>query len=972
MSVFSITPRTRSASETSYATTPEPSSPISSLHDHDCLPPVAPFEHRPYYDETILPALPDTEEIPPQQPSSLDAGTPDHWVARDDRLVRLTGRHPFNAEPALSTLFSRGFLTPQNLFYVRNHGAVPKVTSRQARDWRLRVHGLVEREVSFSVQELKERFPVVTLPVTLVCAGNRRKEQNMVAKGLGFNWGAAGVSTGLFTGVYLADIIDYCRAKNPLLSAYPETVVPGRARHVIFEGADELPKGRYGTSQRLSWAMDREKGMLVAWGMNGEDLSPDHGFPLRLVVPGQIGGRMVKWLNRIEISDRESQHHLHFFDNKVLPTQVSADEARTENKWWYDPKYILNELNVNAAICYPDHDHLLEIASETPSAHRQILPLQGYAYTGGGRRVTRVEVTLDDGQTWQLADVSYPEDLYRIHPIQDDPYFGKLDLSMTDMSFSWCFWRLDLDLQSLVGRDVKMIAVRAVDESLQTMPRDMYWNATSMMNSWWFRVAVHRDMGGRALRFEHPAPVAGSNPRGWMKRMKESGLDPRFPKFGGDSPYDTPSSFLPVPAAASAPREESGSDDTLQEMINPDKVSTIITAAEFAQHSGSDAPEPWFVVHGQVYDGTPFLESHPGGAESIRIVAGEDATEDFMAIHSRDSRKMMRDFHLGVLEATNILTPKSSAPSALTPDDPDVPFLEPKKWKKTQLVSRRHISHDTRMFRFALSHKDQLLGLPVGQHVYLRVKKTNKQTGKVEIVQRAYTPYSGDSQRGYLDILIKVYFPSVSASSQLGVPATSFAGGKMTMLLESMPIGAGSDEWAIELKGPVGQFTYLGDRQVQWKPAKAHRRIRKLAMVAGGSGITPVLSTLKAIAAEYLARDPSQEGDHIQVSLLYGNRTEEDILVRDELDALARVMEGNLKVWHVLSSDSVRPDWEMGRGHIDLECLRQHLPPPPAVPSDGELEDTLALVCGPPMMEKGVKEALCQLGWDTERTTVFF
>ena len=196
------------------------------------------------------------------------------------------------------------------------------------------MHGLVHREMSFSIQELKEKFETVTLPITLVCAGNRRKEQNIVTKGLGFNWGAAGVSTGLFTGVYLADIINYCKPKRPV-AAYPwQRETPGRAKHVIFEGIDELPNGKYSTSQRLIHCTDKSKGMLIAWGMNGEPLSPDHGFPLRLVVPGQIGGRMVKWLDRIEVSDKESQHFLHFRDNKVLPTQVTADQARTEEHWW--------------------------------------------------------------------------------------------------------------------------------------------------------------------------------------------------------------------------------------------------------------------------------------------------------------------------------------------------------------------------------------------------------------------------------------------------------------------------------------------------------------------------------------------------------------------------------------------------------------------------------------------------------------
>lgn len=75
---------------------------------------------------------------------------------------------------------------------MRNHGAVPQVNHEKAAKWTIRVHGLVEQEVTFTLQELQAKFPVVTLPVTLVCAGNRRKEQNVVQKTLGFSWGAAG------------------------------------------------------------------------------------------------------------------------------------------------------------------------------------------------------------------------------------------------------------------------------------------------------------------------------------------------------------------------------------------------------------------------------------------------------------------------------------------------------------------------------------------------------------------------------------------------------------------------------------------------------------------------------------------------------------------------------------------------------------------------------------------------------------
>jgi len=128
---------------------------------------------------------------------------------QNPRLIRLTGKHPFNCEASLDELFdavstvhllhpflhslrtSQGFLTPSELFFVRNHGAVPKVDGEVLETWSIRVHGLVENGRSFTLSDLKDTFPVVTLPVTVACCGNRRKEQNVVRKGLGFNWGAA-------------------------------------------------------------------------------------------------------------------------------------------------------------------------------------------------------------------------------------------------------------------------------------------------------------------------------------------------------------------------------------------------------------------------------------------------------------------------------------------------------------------------------------------------------------------------------------------------------------------------------------------------------------------------------------------------------------------------------------------------------------------------------------------------------------
>ena len=123
-------------------------------------------------------------------------GTPDDWVKRHPTMVRLTGRHPFNCEPPLPELMSHGFITPATLHYVRNHSAVPHC------EWEthtLRVGGMVEKPMTFTMDQLAA-MPAREIPVTLVCAGNRRKEENLVKQTIGFNWGAAGVSTSVGKG----------------------------------------------------------------------------------------------------------------------------------------------------------------------------------------------------------------------------------------------------------------------------------------------------------------------------------------------------------------------------------------------------------------------------------------------------------------------------------------------------------------------------------------------------------------------------------------------------------------------------------------------------------------------------------------------------------------------------------------------------------------------------------------------------
>jgi nitrate reductase (NAD(P)H) len=522
-----------------------------------------------------------------------DLKTPDNHVPRDPRLIRLTGIHPFNVEAPLSDLYNEGFITTKDLHYVRNHGPVPKVDDKDIYDWEFTVEGMVENEIKLSLRDLLQDYEQATYPVTLVCAGNRRKEQNVVRKSKGFSWGPAGLSTALWTGVPIGELLARAMPKRG-------------ARYVYFEGADKLPNGYYGTSIKLNWCMDPNRGVMVAHKMNGELLTPDHGKPVRIIIPGQIGGRSVKWLKKIVVTAGPSENWYHIYDNRVLPTPVTPEESADLPETWKDERYAIYDLNVNSATCYPAHDETLSLASST-----EAYKFRGYAYAGGGKRVTRLEVTLDKGKTWTLATIHYPEDEYRLAPDGDTLYGGRMDMWWRETSFCWCFWELDIPLTELA--DAADVMIRAMDDGMMVQPRDMYWSVLGMMNNPWYRVVIHKE--GHSLRFEHPTQPA-LIPGGWMERVK---------KAGGNLTNGFWGEMVEGEAAEAAEQEPA------KEICMTSKdVNRIITIDELKAHSGEE--EPWFVVDGEVYDGTKFLEGHPGGAPSIVGAAGQEVSEEFLTI----------------------------------------------------------------------------------------------------------------------------------------------------------------------------------------------------------------------------------------------------------------------------------------------------------------------------------------------------
>lgn len=205
-----------------------------------------------------------------------DQFSPDNWIPRSDKLVRLTGKHPLNAEPQLTPLFDAGLITPNEYHYVRNHGAVPHLLW-ETHELEVDV-GEGKRSV-YSMDDILEKFEPLNIAVALACDGNRRKELNMIKRSKGFNWGSGAVSCAYWKGPLMRDVL-------LATGLEPPDINQGTRYWVNFEGADNPSEGKYATCIPLQMALDPTNDVILAYEMNDVPLPPDHGYPLRVIVPG--------------------------------------------------------------------------------------------------------------------------------------------------------------------------------------------------------------------------------------------------------------------------------------------------------------------------------------------------------------------------------------------------------------------------------------------------------------------------------------------------------------------------------------------------------------------------------------------------------------------------------------------------------------------------------------------------------------
>ncbi|KAI2717411.1 hypothetical protein CBS147332_4291 [Penicillium roqueforti] len=425
--------------------------------------------------------------------------------------------------------------------------------------------------------------------------------------------------------------------------------------------------------------------------------------------------------------------------------------------------------------------------------------------------------------------------------------------------------------------------------------------------------------------------------------------------------------------------------------------------------------DTWMVIHGQVFDLTKYLHDHPGGPEVLLEVAGTDATADYEDVgHSEDAREIMQPFLVGTLKDAhqyvqpktvrvvsqkapevansssstiktiaftlgglapvfylisqrNNLTKSLGAISHLIPHplknlrlphggfingflaasaistvlgvmvarqasrftkidsgfmrfpphkkskkvlrvDPHLArgFLDPQHYQRLHLVEKTELATNVYRFVFALPTATGILGLPIGQHVSIRAVVDGAS------VTRSYTPTSNNLDRGRIELVIKCYPDGLLSGKYLA----------------GLTVGE-----EVEFRGPKGSMRYT------------QGLCRKIGMVAGGTGITPMFQLIRAIC--------ENDTDTTEVSLVYANRSESDILLREELERFARQYPKNFKLWYML--DSAPEGWTYGSGYVDQAVLAKQLPAPSP--------DTKVMLCGPPGMVNATKKNLVALGF---------
>lgn len=322
-------------------------------------------------------------------------------------------KEPVNLEFPFPTLNSR--ITPNNQFYIRGHFPIPQLL---ASSWKLAIDGEVKQEVTFTYDELR-KLPSKKVMATLECAGNGRA--NLAPKVKGLLWEQGGIGNAEWTGVPLSVLLDKAGVKSGAIE-------------IILEGADigevtEEPKspGRIHFARSLPLTKALQAEVIIAYQMNGKDLAPEHGFPVRAIIPGWYGMASVKWLTKITATSTpfkgywQTLEYAYWQRKEDLPTLTAVTEV------------------------------LIKAEIARPALHEVVPAGKLYRVYGaawcGESEVAKVEISTDEGKSWQQAK-----------------------LLESQIPYTWRLWEFNWQVPAQAGK--QKLTVRATDKKGNTQPEE--------------------------------------------------------------------------------------------------------------------------------------------------------------------------------------------------------------------------------------------------------------------------------------------------------------------------------------------------------------------------------------------------------------------------------------------------------------------------------------------------------------------
>ena len=385
--------------------------------------PAAPIDRRQFAAASAVVLLARGVAADPPNLSPPSIASEGQWIIHSDS--------PNNREASLPELI-KAWVTPVDRFYVRSHAANPTIDPST---YRLTIGGLVDQDVEMSLEELSTGFEPVDITATMTCAGNRRYEHSKTRQISGVPWREGAIGNATWTGFRLSDVL--------------KTVgVDPAAKHVWFDGLDEIQHDGetigFGASIPIEKAMADEDwggaGALLCTAMNGKPLTADHGAPLRMIVPGYIGARSVKWLGSVTVANRPNPNYYQSTAYKLVREGTALEVAERA------PIY---RFAINSVVC--------DIASGESTEVR------GYALPPGdpGSIIDRVELSVDGGRQWTAAELMGPA-----------------------QPLCWRLWRASLTIPEGSGS----LWVRATDNRGVMQPPAAPWNRKGYMYNAWQKV----------------------------------------------------------------------------------------------------------------------------------------------------------------------------------------------------------------------------------------------------------------------------------------------------------------------------------------------------------------------------------------------------------------------------------------------------------------------------------------------------